>query len=113
MTVIQLADAAAALSNAARQSLPGLNDSEAGTDSAGQQAGNGMAADDRPGFAAELATPSQPAGQQRDWRRLNDELSSDILSGDQESGDARYAPLIRAYFRQLARQSVTPPPIKP
>jgi len=106
----QLANAAAALSSAARQSLPGLNDNDTATDSDGQQAGTGTSLDDVPNFAAELATPSQPAVQQRKWGQLHDELSSDILSGDQESGDHRYAPLIRAYFRELARQSATTSP---
>jgi len=103
----QLANAAAALSDAARQSLPALDDNDATMDSNGQQAGTGTASDKPAGFAADLAAPPQPAAVQRNWRRLNDELNSDLLSGDQESGDARYGPLIRAYFRQLARQSAT------
>ena len=95
----KLAEAAAALSSAAQQSLPGPGAISQGGDSPGSEP-----AEDIAGLAADLATDRPTARQQREWARLNEKLGTGLLSGEQETGDERYARLIRAYFRNLAAQ---------
>ncbi len=103
----QLAEAAAALSAAAWASLPESPGSPMSQmPLPGQMAGSAPTGVETRGHINSNDL-SSAMGSQRDWTRLNDELRQDILSESQEGADGRYELMIRAYFRELARSSLT------
>lgn len=105
----QLADAAEALSAAAGAALPGsILDQMDLLPLPGNMAGSAPGDDGSLGPAHRTGSP-QFTESQRDWAQLHDELSHDVLSGRQEAIDSRYASMIRAYFRNLARSSADQP----
>lgn len=101
----QLSDAAKALADAAKGSLPqeftpgqvaGANGSNEGK--GGQAAGNGQGWDGLlPGAMRSLAGPA------RRWGQVNDELDGEMRDASKDVVDTEYADLIRRYRRELAR----------
>jgi hypothetical protein len=97
----QLSDAAQALADAARDSLPQQFTpgklSDGGSSSGESAMGNDAEFDGR------NVARSQFSSRLRDWGRLQDELSGDMKNDGPEVIDIEYSDLIRRYRRELAR----------
>jgi hypothetical protein len=105
----QMANAAQALQNAARQALPG-DFSPGRLNPEGSQASSDPRGEGNPAmFDGQIPGATGRQGRGRVWGQLQDELGSNVGDGSREVLDSEYSELIRRYRRDLARTAEPKP----